>query len=113
MQNKGEKMIISIDNATIVRVILFGLLLVGLFYLREIILVLLTSIVIASFIRSGVVAFKKIGMGRTISVVIVYIFTFLAIAGLFYVFVPVLVSELSSFSSNIRVFPKLCSFPKL
>lgn len=111
MQNKGEKMIISIDNATIVRVILFGLLLVGLFYLREIILVLLTSIVIASFIESAVVAFKKIGMGRTISVVIVYIFTFLAIAGLFYVFVPVLVSELSSFSSTIaEYFPNSAVF---
>ena len=101
MSVKNEKISISIDNATMVRVVVFGIVVVGLFYLRELLLVLLTSIVIASFVEGAVNNFKKIGLGRSISVVIVYIITFALIAGLFYVFVPVLVSELSALAESV------------
>lgn len=101
MSTKKEKLLISIDNATLLRVVIFGIFVVGLFYLREIVLVLLTSIVIASFVESAVRGFAKIGLGRTLSVVIVYVLTFSVIAGLFYVFVPVFIGELSSLAESV------------
>ncbi len=101
-----NKMVISIDNATLLRIVIFGLVVIGLFYLRELVLVLLTAIVIASFVESAVASFSKIGLGRAMSVVIVYVLTFLVIAGLFYVFVPVFVGELSSLAESVgQYFP--------
>lgn len=90
-----DKRFVAISTGTIVRVILFGLLLYALFILRNIILVVLTAIVFASFAEAVIRRFKKIGIGRMLSVVLVYTIIILGLAGVFYLFVPLLITETS------------------
>jgi predicted PurR-regulated permease PerM len=89
----------SISNGSIVRVILFGLLLVALYYLRDLILVILTAIVIATFIDAAARRLSRWRINRTLSVVIIYILGLALLAGIFYIFVPLLVVETSNLIS--------------
>lgn len=89
---------ISISNGTIIR---FFLIFIGFFliwYLRDLMLIILTSIVLASFVESVVPYFKKIKLGRAFGVVILYALSLLFLAGLFYLFAPLLITEVHNFS---------------
>ena len=89
---------VRLSQRSIVYATLFIILLFALYYLRELVYVFLTSIVIASFVESAVRRFKRHGVGRTIAVIIVY-FCVLAIFGfLLYLFVPIFLEELGQFS---------------
>ena len=63
-------------------------------FLRDLVLVMLTSIVIASFMESSVPYFEKMGVARIPGVVILYVVSFLALAGTFYLFAPLLITEI-------------------
>jgi predicted PurR-regulated permease PerM len=91
-----EKLNITISTSTILKIILFGFLVLALTQLYELILVLLTAIVLATFVEGGVQRLRKYKIGRTFSVVIIFGSLLLLTAGLFYLFVPMLVSEMSS-----------------
>lgn len=74
----------------------------ALYYLRDIVFVFLTSIVIASFVESGVKRLRKRGMNRSVSVVIIY---FLALASCFvlgYLFVPIFLEQFAQLSSVLE-----------
>lgn len=96
-----QKVSVTLSNKSIIRVILYALLVVALYALRDLILVILTAIVIASFIETGVRFLGRRGFGRTISVVAIYLFSFLVLAGLFYLFIPVLIEELNQLTGLI------------
>ncbi len=87
---------VSIDSASILRVIFFGVAVFLVFVLSDLILVLLTAIVLASFIESVVAKLAPYKIPRTVSVIFVYLISLGVIAGFLYMFVPVFVSELSS-----------------
>ena len=72
-----------------------------LFYLRELVYVFLTSIVIASFVESGVHRLKKHGVSRTLAVVIIYFLALTIFGVLTYLFVPVFFDQISQFSGFI------------
>ncbi len=91
-----EHVFVSISTGTILKVILFAFLTFAVTKLWEIILVVLTAIVLATFVEGGVQRLKKYKMGRTFSVVVIFGSLAVVIAGLFYLFVPLLVSELSN-----------------
>ena len=101
MSEEPKQYIVKIENQTIVNVILFVILLVGLYYLRDLVLVLLTSVVLASFNESVVRKLAKYHIPRTLSVVIVYVVSFVCVFALFYVFVPILLSEVSSLVASL------------
>ncbi len=62
-------------------------------------LVVLTSIVIASFVESAVPFFKKIGIGRVFGIVLLYATVMAVFAGLFYLFAPLLITEIYNFAN--------------
>jgi len=86
---------ISLSNGSIIRVILFGLVFFALIKLTSVILIILTSIVVASFIGFAVKKMKKYVKNRTLAVFLIYFFSFVVIVGLLSVFVPVFISEMS------------------
>lgn len=90
---------ISITTGTMIRAVLVVLGVVLLWYLRDLLLVVLTSIVIASFVESTVPYFRKIGISRVFGIVFLYATSLLILAGLFYLFVPLLITELYNFST--------------
>jgi predicted PurR-regulated permease PerM len=101
---------ISITTGTMIRAVLVA---VGLFlfwYLRELVLVVLTSIVIASFVESTVPHFKKLHFSRVFGIVVLYVVSLLILAGLFYLFVPLLITELYNFSTFVSAYIPGVSF---
>lgn len=90
---------ISITTGTILRVFLIALCIFLLWFLRDLMMVILTSIVIASFVESAVPHFKKIGINRIVGIVILYVVSLSVIAIMFYLFAPLLITELYNFST--------------
>ncbi len=101
MFEKGPVTRISITTETILRVFLIALGFILVWFLRDIILVILTSIVIASFVESSVPHFQKMNIGRVFGIVILYTISLLTLAALFYLFAPLLITELYNFSAFI------------
>jgi len=93
-----------------VRAILVLLSLFLLWYLRDLVLVVLTSIVIASFVESAIPHFGKIGINRVFGVVLLYALSLLALAGMFYLFAPLLITEIYNFSSFVSTYIPGVSF---
>lgn len=77
------------------RVLVVVAILAALLKLTDLVLVVLTSIVIASFVRTAAEKFNTYKIPKTLSVLVIYILGFLALSGIFYFFVPVLIVELS------------------
>lgn len=92
---------ISITTGTIVKtlVILAGAWL--LFYLRDLVLIVLTAVVIASAMEPAVRAFMRYKMPRILAVIMLYVVVLGAIAGLIYVFVPQVLNEVSGFATEV------------
>ena len=91
---------ISITTGTVVKTVLI---LAGawlLFTLRDLALVLITAVVIASAIEPGVNALKRHGIPRVAGVLLIYVLLFLAFFGIFYFFIPAVLSELATFLSR-------------
>ena len=105
MSEEPRSYVVKIEIRTIFQIVILLLFLWTLFLIRDLVLVLLTSIVIASFIESVVQKFKKYKIPRTFTVLVVYIVSITILAVLFYVFVPIFLLEFSSliqsFSSYI------------
>lgn len=91
----------------------FFLLVLGIFlvwFLRDLVLIILTSIVISSFVESAIPFFKRIRLGRVIGVVILYIVTLLILGGLFYLFAPLLITEIYNFATFMSAYVHDVSF---
>ncbi len=101
MENNDKNPQISIANGSIIRVILFGVFFLALVKLTNIILIILTSIVIASFIGFAVKKMKKYIKNRTLAVFLIYFCSFAVIVGLLSVFVPVFVQEMSTLVTQL------------
>ncbi len=95
--NGKSEMTIHISQKTILQTVVFVLFVLMLFYIKDIVLVLLTSIVVASFVESGVRKLKKYGIQRMFAVILLYLVTFLVFTGLFYAFLPIFSAEVSNF----------------
>ncbi|MEI6316333.1 MAG: AI-2E family transporter [bacterium] len=89
---------LKISTKSVVYAVLVVALLASLYYIRELVFIFLTSVVVASFVESGVRKFKIHGIGRTFAVIFIY-FLVLTICGvLMYLFVPIFLEQMSQFS---------------
>jgi len=98
MPKENNNSSISISNGSIIRVFLIALGFFLIYVLRDIVLVILTSIVIASFVESAIPYFKKLRINRVTGVAILYLVTIGMLAGLFYLFAPLLITEIYNFA---------------
>lgn len=89
---------LKISVKSIVYAVLVVALLYSLYYIRELVFIFLTSVVVASFVESGVRRFKIHGVGRSFAVVIIYFFVLAMIGTLMYLFVPIFLEQMSQFS---------------
>ncbi len=92
---------ISIHPGSIFTGILLILLVILLYFLRDIVLVVLAGIVIASSIEPPVRFFMRYRVPRVLSVLLVYIIVALAFLGVLFFFLPPLLDELSHFLSTL------------
>jgi predicted PurR-regulated permease PerM len=110
MFGKSGDTTISISTGTMIRIVLVGLGFFLFWYLRDLVLVVLTSIVLASFVESAVPHFEKIGINRVLAVIILYFIALSLLAVLFYLFAPLLITELYNFSGFILNYIPSASF---
>ena len=97
-------MTISITTGTIVKalIVIAGAWL--LWTLRELVLVLMVAVVIASAIEPAVARLRHMGLPRILSVLLVYVLLFAVFFGLFYFFVPTLFADFAAFISSLPVY---------
>lgn len=110
MFEKNTASSISITTGTMVRAVLVLLCVFLLWFLRDLALIVLTSIVIASFMESAVPYFKRFQINRIFGIVIVYVVSLLILAGVFYLFAPLLITEIYNFSNFISTYIPGVSF---
>ena len=105
-----EQTIISISVGTIIKsiciILVFGLL----FMLRDLLLVLLMSIVVASAVEPGTQWFIRRGVPRLFSVILIYLFIALSLVGIVFFLLLPLLSESSDFLRNFPAYLNAATF---
>jgi predicted PurR-regulated permease PerM len=102
MSKKLDKQInISITAGTIVKAIVIFLLLYVFIQIRELLLVILTSVILASAVEPMTRWFMKRGLPRALSVITIYLGLLIILSVLVTVFVPPLVSDIKDVVSTI------------
>jgi len=104
------KYYISITSGSIIRGILFLVLLAFLYYIRDIVVVVLAAVVIASAIEPAIKWFGKYKIKRLPATVIVYVVLIAILATFFIFFVPSLVTQLLNFLNNVPSTVNLSDF---
>lgn len=92
---------ITITSGTIVKTIFFLVAFYLLFLLRDLVLVVLTSVVLAAAVEPAARWFIKYRIPRIPAVLIVYLIVLAALAGLISLFLPPLLSETNNFLSAL------------
>jgi predicted PurR-regulated permease PerM len=100
---------IVISTGTILRTILVVLGFVTLWYLRDILMVVLTAIILASAIEPAVRFFGKRGIPRLLALVFVYLSGAGIFGGIFYFFVPALFDDIARLADIIPKYVDLSS----
>lgn len=95
MDNHPQKININVSSGTIIKIILFGLLIFALFKIYNLILVILTAIVIASFVEYAVLKLKPYVKNRALVVFAIYLIVIGIFVTLSSVFLPVFIDEMS------------------
>ncbi len=92
---------INIAPGSIITALLFILGLGLLFYLRDLVLIVLTAIVFASAIEPGVHFFMKHKINRLLSVLLVYLLTVFFIGTIGFIFIPPVLDDAATFLTNL------------
>lgn len=99
MNTKSVTYHISAGSVAKAALVLIGFWL--LWFLRDLALILLASVVIASAIEPAARWFSRYHIPRLLAVIIVYFLLISVIVGLFYLFIPILAAELSRLSAAL------------
>jgi len=99
-----EKGTTVITTGTIVRAILVVAGFVALFYLRDLLLVILTSVVISSALEPAIVYLTNRKLHRTISVLTIYVGVVLLLGVVLFFFLPPLIADVSQLSLTLPQF---------
>lgn len=102
MTEPSQKVIVHISTMAIIKVILAGLLLVSLYIIRDVLLILLVSIVIASAIDPLVDwLYHKARFPRGLTVILVYLVVIGVITTIIYFIVPPIVAQFQELSGRL------------
>lgn len=102
MHMPNEKsMTVEITFSSFVKAVIFILFLWGIYHIRDIVAVVLFSIVIASAIDPMADWFSRRHVPRVLSVIFIYLVALAVVAAIFYLLIPNLVGEISLFVDKI------------
>lgn len=96
-----KKTIIDISTAAVFKALLVVLLFVFVYLIRDVIAIILLSVVIASGVEPAAKWFQKYKIPRLLAVIFVYLIAFLILGAVFYLTIPNLFNELSNLVKNI------------
>ncbi|MBC7836705.1 AI-2E family transporter [Acetobacteraceae bacterium] len=96
-----KQLLVTITPRTIVTVILSVLLVAALFYLQDLVLIVLTAVVFASAIEPGVRSLMRFGLPRVLSVLCVYVSVAVVFFGVLFFFIPPVLDDAAGFLANL------------
>lgn len=100
MKDRGFN--ITITSESIVKTILFLILFGLLWYLRDIVLIVLTAVVIASAIEPGIMSFRRrLKMPRLAAVISMYVLIASVFFGILFAFLPPILEDAASFLAQL------------
>ncbi|MEX0651937.1 MAG: AI-2E family transporter [Candidatus Paceibacterota bacterium] len=97
MSDNTKQLVVNITTGTIIKVALVVLLITALYYLHDLVLVVLTAIVIASAIEPATKWFMRYKFPRLLAVMVVYLLFLSFLLSFFYFFVPPILTEMINF----------------
>jgi predicted PurR-regulated permease PerM len=98
---RKDQVVMQITTGTIVRTVLILFLCWLLFYLRQIVLVVLSAVVFASAIEPGVKWFAQHRVPRGLGALIIYVIIFLSLGGFIYFVLPTFFKEVALFFNHL------------
>lgn len=101
MAIRSNGKMIQISVGTIIKALLVVLVFVAFYYLRDIVLVVMLAIIIASAIEPGTKWFLSRGIPRILSVLFIYSVTVVILVGMFYFLFLPLLSQSTTFLSTL------------
>jgi predicted PurR-regulated permease PerM len=101
MKQLPQNLTINISSGTILKSMLFALLIAGIYFLWDIVLVVLAAIVIASAIEPMTRKLMKYQFPRTLAVVLIYLGLGGFMSMIIYFFIPPVLEEAANFLSNL------------
>jgi len=96
-----ELVTITFSSSAIFKALMVVGLFAALYYLFDIVLIVLTAVVIASAIEPATRWIIKFKVPRTVAVILMYILLFSILGGVVYFFIPALIADIISISSRI------------
>jgi predicted PurR-regulated permease PerM len=96
-----ERGTVNISTGIVFRTILIVLGLVFMFFIRDIIAIVFIAIVIVAAIDPIIIRMQRYHIGRTVSVSLIYVLTFLILGSFFSFVVPPAVGQMKDFSQKI------------
>ena len=102
---------VRITSGSIITTILFILLVGLLWYLRDIVLILLTAIVIASAMEPGIRGLNRWGLPRILAVIVMYLLVIGAFISVVLFFVPPILDDAASFLARLPDTLSSINFP--
>lgn len=104
MRSSDKQISINITTGTFMRAILILLLLALLYFIRDIVVLVLFSVVLASGIEPWARWFQERKLPRILGVVLIYLAAIVLLAAVFYLVVPPIFSEISELSSSVPAY---------
>ena len=101
---------ISINSGTIVRFFIMLVGLLALYYLSDVLLVVVAAVIIASAVEPAVRRLKRYGINRAFGAIIIYIILAATLATILIFFMPVVINDVSAFLASA---PKTISLGEL
>lgn len=101
---EGKSTTVSISTGTIMRTVGILLLIAALFYLRDLVLVLLTAVVVASFVESAVLRLRRWKFPRALTVSLVYVLGMGILFGVFYFIAPIFINEIGLVVKSLQAY---------
>ncbi|MCK5021653.1 MAG: AI-2E family transporter [Candidatus Pacebacteria bacterium] len=97
MNGNSKNILINIGSGTIIKSILLGLLFVFLYIFRDLVLIILTAIILASSIEPLTKYLMKFKVPRVLAVILIYLTIFAFFITIFIIFIPLVLDEIFSF----------------
>ncbi len=101
MEKGTRNVVINISTSTIAKAVIVLFLFVLLFQVRDVVLVALAAVVLASAIEPATRWFQRHHFRRLFAVIITYVLLGSAFFGLIFYFVPIMFSELANYLANL------------
>lgn len=92
---------VQIDFSSIFKAVLVLVVLYALFLVRDVLLIIVTAVVIASAVEPATRWFVERRVPRTVAVVMIYLAVFSVLLGVVFLFVPTFINEASNLLQNI------------